>query len=384
MALDLNDALKRTPPRDDARVLAQLAMARTDRATGHRMEALRRIERLRADVVPSDLAIEVTAQYVETLEQEARARLGIPALDEVEPLFKSSEPRSQARFLQVRALCLLTLGRHGAAERQVRRALGIAQGDAQKAELLEVLGTCLESSDPEGAFAVLTDAAQLASATGHRSLQAQVAARKARLLGVQGLWEEGQALSEEAERLALASGFHSVVPLCRNARAECLRFQGRLREADALYAEGRRWAVATDQKAWVYAFDLNLALCALIRREREALERRLSSLAEQADPRWEPYAPAVAGLEAAARLLADPEGPLGLSEAGLGRLLGMGLDGAFTGALLALLLEEAGRGEEAHAIEEGVRRSMREMKLTRQLLEPMTERFLAARAPGRG
>ena len=368
-ALELNRAVGGAGRTDRSWFVAQLALARTEMAAGTRQAALARLSYLQSLEPQGDMAVEVAAQYVETLEYEARARLGLPALEEVEPHIRGARRTVQARFYQARAACLLHLKRHGPAERQVRRALDVTDSEVQRTELLYQLGIALESNDPDEALVILGDAELRASQAGYRSLQAQALARIARVHGVQGRWEEGQGLAAEAERLALAIGFHSHVPLCRNSRAECLRFQGSIAEAETLYREGRGWASATGQKAWSYVFDLNLALCALLRGALTAFRDRLDAVGRE-DPCWEPFAPIVKGMEAlwGALMGEDRSVVVGLP---LDRILEEGLDGALVCSILSRAADARGWKQEAADIRQVLEDGMAKRGLRRAHLAPM-------------
>jgi pimeloyl-ACP methyl ester carboxylesterase len=358
--------------------IAGIALAAADRAAGRREEAVARLEALAVPGLPTDLAVEVAAEYVETLDYEARERLGLPALEAVVPLLDEAPLRVQARYHQARASLLLHLGRAGAAEAEARRALATAEAEPRRVEALLLLGRSLESHDLEGALRTLAEARRRAEAAGYRSAQAEALAASARIQGTRGRFEEGIADAEEAERVALAVGFESLTPLCRNARAECLRFRGDVEAAEVLYWEGRGWAVAMGQRARTYAFDLNLAICALLRGDLQGLEGRLEAIHREADPRWEPYAPAVAALQAA-RALLSRGGAEALHTVPLSTLLDAGLDGAFLATVLAILARERGLEGEASRIEQVVRESLASRGLDPERLGPMLERWQAAR-----
>jgi len=371
-AQDLNLAKGGVAHGGDAWTLAQLALARADLAEGKRLHAVSRIEFLLSAEPVGDLAIEVVALYIEALEYSDRERLGLPALETVEPFLASASPRVRARFHQARGICLLHLTRDEAAELEIRRGLEVVDHEPLRAELHFHLGRSVASRDPEQALVHLGDAANRASRNGYRSLQAQAMATMARLHGVQGRWEEGQAMAEEAERLAVAIGFRTYVPLCRNARAECLRFQGRIREAEALYREGRGRAYATDQRAWCHVFDLNLALCALLVGSFSVFRLRLDTIAREEDPNWEPFAQIFAAMEAIHHLQ-DGGGREALDRVNVDRVLQEGLDGALVSTILARTLQERGFHEDAMQIQDTVRAGMTTRGLRPSDLEPMLQ-----------
>jgi len=373
-ALDLNRAAQAAGEDQAPWYLAQLALASADRAAGAIPEAVKRIEAL-LDRVPddADLAIEVAAQYVNTLDYEPKARKGLPVLEAVEKRVPEASLTAQARFYQARAACLLHLGRNGPAERELARALSTVVHEPHRAELVYQMGKCLKLSDSERALGALDEACQLARHVGYRSLEAQALAWKAMIHGMLGSWKLGSKMAEEAERLALAIGFHWQVPLCRNSRAECLRFQGKLPEAIELYLEGRGWAAATGQKSWSYVADLNLALCALIECRMDMLRERLDAIAREDAPRWEPFAPMVAGLEAAWRVFKG-EGPEALQGVPYQRAVAEGLDGALLLAILLRAVRARGWGAEAGRIWEALQRGMQEAGLQQAHLGPMLAR----------
>ncbi len=356
-------------------VLAQLALASADRAAGSVPDALKRIETLlERDLLDADLAIEVAAQYVNTLDYEPRASLGLPALEVVEPHLSDATPSARARWHQARAACLLHLGRARPAERELRAALDVVERDPQRSELLFQLGKAVEPHDLDHALTLLQEASQLAGQVGYVALQSQAKAVMARILGMRGQWARGQAMAEQAERAALAIGFHWQVPLFRNSRAECLRFQGEVAAAAELYREGRGWAAATGQRSWTYVFDLNLALCALLQGRIGALRDRLDAIAQEADPQWEPFAHFVAGLEAAWASLSDG-GPEILQDLPLGKLAAEGLDGALILSLLLRAARARGWGAEAGRLRGRLDQGLAERKLQGRLLLPQLEVF---------
>ena len=374
-ALELNRAALAVQSDERPWVLAQLALAAADRASGAVPEAVTRIEALLArELQDPDLAIEVAAQYVNTLDYEPRARLGLPALEATEPMLATASPTARARWHQARAAALLHMGRSRPAERELREALDVVERDTQRAELLFQLGKALEPSDLDQALAHLQDAAALADRIGYRSLQSQAEAVMARLHGVRGQWVRGQAMAEHAERAALSLGFHGLVPLLRNARAECLRFQGEVAAAAELYREGRGWASATGQRSWTYVFDLNLALCALLQGRLGVLRDRLDAISEEADPSWEPFAPFVAGLEAAFAVVTDG-GPEVLQDLPMWRIVAEGLDGALLLNLLLLAARRRGWEAEAERIRAVLERGLAERGLEAALLDPMLQVF---------
>ena len=363
-------------------VLAQLALASADRAAGSVPDALKRINTLlERELVDSDMAIEVAAQYVNTLDYEPRSTLGLPALEAVEPCLVSASPSARARWHQARAACLLHLGRARPAERELRDALDVVERDPQRAELLFQLGKAVEPNDLDHALTLLQEASQLAGRVGYVALQSQARAVMARILGMRGQWVRGQNMAEQAERNALAIGFHWQVPLFRNSRAECLRFQGDVAAAAELYREGRGWAAATGQKSWTYVFDLNLALCALLQGRISALRDRLDAIAHEADPQWEPFAHFVAGLEAAWACLSQ-RGPEVLRDLPMGKLAGEGLDGALLLSLLLRAARSRGWGAEAGRLRSKLDQGLAERKLEGSLLLPQLEVFEEAMGLG--
>jgi serine/threonine protein kinase/tetratricopeptide (TPR) repeat protein len=374
-AQELNRAALAVGTDERPLVRAQLALASADRAAGSLPDALKRFETLLArELSEPDLAIEVVAQYVNTLDYEPRAELGLPALEAVETFLAFASPSARARWHQARAACLLHLGRSRPAERELRDALDVVERDPQRAELLFQLGKAVEPHDLDQALTLLQESAQLAAKVGYVALQSQARAVMARILGMRGQWARGQQMAEQAERAALAIGFHWQVPLFRNSRAECLRFQGEVAAAAELYREGRGWAAATGQKSWTFVFDLNLALSALLQGRLSALRDRLDAIASEADPEWEPFAHFVAGLEAAWSSLSDG-GPEALQELSLGRIVAEGLDGAL---LLSILLRAArlrSWGAEAGRIRTVLDNGLRERGLRASLLLPMLEVF---------
>ncbi len=356
-------------------VLAQLALACADRAAGSIPDALKRIETLlERELTDSDLAIEVAAQYVNTLDYEPRASLGLPALQAVEHFLRSATPSARARWHQARAACLLHMGRARPAERELREALDVVERDSHRAEMLYQLGKAVEDQDMGQALVLLQDASQLAGRVGYASLQAQARAVMARILGVRGSWVRGQAMAEQAEHTALAIGHHWQVPLFRNSRAECLRFQGDVAAAAELYREGRGWAAATGQKSWTFVFDLNLALCALLRGRLGALRDRLDAISNEADPQWEPFAHFVAGLEAAWASLTG-RGPEVLQALPLRRIVAEGLDGALLLSLLLRAARKRGWGAESGRIREVLEQGLAERGLKASHLQPMLQVF---------
>ncbi len=363
-------------------VLAQLALAAADRAAGSVPDALKRIQTLlERELTDADLAIEVAAQYVNTLDYEPRARLGLPALEAVEFHMVEATPSARARWYQARAACLLHLGRARPAERELRAALDAVERDPQRAELLFQLGKAVEPHDLDHALTLLQEASQLAARVGYVALQSQARAVMARILGMRGQWARGQAMAEQAERAALAIGFHWQVPLFRNSRAECLRFQGEVAAAAELYREGRGWAAATGQRSWTYVFDLNLALCALLQGRIGALRDRLDAIAQEADPQWEPFAHFVAGLEAAWSCLSEG-GPEVLQDLPLGKLAAEGLDGALLISLLLRAARTRGWGAEAGRLRGRLDQGLAERKLRGSLLLPQLEVFEEAMGLG--
>jgi eukaryotic-like serine/threonine-protein kinase len=356
-------------------VLAQIALASADRAAGSVPDALQRIRTLlERELSDADLAIEVVAQYVNTLDYEPRASLGLPALEAVEYFLTSASPSARARWHQARAACLLHMGRARPAERELRDALDVVEHDPQRAELLFQLGKAVEPHDLDRAQTLLGEANQLAGRVGYVALQSQARAVMARILGMRGQWTRGQQMAEHAERAALAIGYHWQVPLFRNSRAECLRFQGDVAAATELYREGRGWAAATGQKSWTYVFDLNLALCALLQGRLSALRDRLDAIAHEADPQWEPFAHFVAGLEAAWASLSG-EGPEVLQNLPLARLAAEGLDGALLVSLLLRAARSRGWGAEAGRLRGTLDRGLAERRLRGSLLLPQLELF---------
>jgi len=257
----------------------------------------------------------------------------------------------------------------------------VVESDPQRAELLFQLGKALEAHDMEQALAVLEESAEIAGKVGYRSLQSQSLAVMARILGVRGSWRRGQAMAEQAERDALAIGFHWQVPLFRNSRAECLRFMGDVAAATELYREGRGWAAATGQRSWTYVFDLNLALCALLHGRFAALRDRLDAIAREADPRWEPFAPFVSGLEAAWALSVG-RGPEVLQEVPLRRIVSEGIDGALLLSILLRSVRARSWGAEAGRIREVLEQGMRERELEPRFLEPMLAVYERVRKGG--
>ncbi|MFH1469313.1 MAG: protein kinase [Pseudomonadota bacterium] len=377
-ATELNRAALAVQVDERPWVLAQLALAAADRAAGALPEAVRRIETLLThEITDPDLAIEVAAQYVNTLDYEPRARLGLPALEATERMLENASPTARARWHQARAAALLHLGRARPAERELREALDVVERDTQRAELLFQLGKALEPSDLDQALAHLQDAAGLAAQIGYRSLQSQAEAVMARILGVRGQWARGQAMAEQAERAALSIGFHWLVPLLRNSRAECLRFQGDVAAAAELYREGRGWASATGQRSWTYVFDLNLALCALLQGRLGVLRDRLDAIAEEADPSWEPFAPFVAGLEGAWAALTDG-GPEVFQDLPMRRIVAEGLDGALLLNLLLLAARRRGWGAEAGRIRGVLDEGLAERGLQASQLDPMLRVYAKA------
>ena len=363
-------------------VLAQLALASADRAAGSVPDALKRIETLLdRELSDADMAIEVAAQYVNTLDYEPRATLGLPALELVEGLLTVASPSARARWHQARAACLLHMGRAGPAERELRDALDVVERDPQRAELLFQLGKAVEPHGLDQALTLLQEASQLAARVGYVALQSQASAVMARILGMRGQWTRGQLMAEQAERAALAIGFHWQVPLFRNSRAECLRFQGEVAAAAELYREGRGWAAATGQKSWTYVFDLNLALCALLQGRITALRDRLDAIAREADPQWEPFAHFVAGLEAAWASLSG-RGPEVLQDLPMGRLAAEGLDGALLLSLLLRAARSRGWGAEAGRLRSTLEAGLAERKLQGRLLLPQLEVFEEAMGLG--
>ena len=356
-------------------VLAQLALASADRAAGSVPDALKRIQTLLdRELTDADLAIEVAAQYINTLDYEPRASLGLPALEAVEPMLDSASSSARARWHQARAACLLHLGRARPAERELRDALDGVERDPQRAELLFQLGKSVEPHDLDQALTLLREASQLAGRVGYVALQSQVHAVMARILGMRGKWDEGQQMAEQAERAALAIGFHWQVPLFRNSRAECLRFQGEVAAAAELYREGRGWAAATGQRSWTYVFDLNLALCALLQGRITALRDRLDAIAREADPQWEPFAHFVAGLEAAWSSLSGG-GPEVLQDLPLGKLAAEGLDGALLLSVLLRAARSRGWGAEAGRLRSTLDEGLAVRGLKGSLLLPQLEVF---------
>ncbi|MBN1337006.1 MAG: protein kinase [Deltaproteobacteria bacterium] len=358
--------------------LAAIALAVADRAAGRRERAIQRLEPLLTSGLSTELAVEVAAEYVETLEYEARARLGLPALEALDPLLVDAPARARARIHQARASLLLHLGRVGPAEREALEALAEAEAEPSRVDALLLVGRCLEGSDLDAALETLDQARRRAEAAGYRSAQAEALALSARIQGARGRFEEGIEAAQEAERVALAIGYESLAPLCRNARAECLRFRGDVEAAEVLYWEGRGWAVAMGQRARTYAFDLNLALSALLRGDLPGLDGRLEAIRREADPRWERYAPAVAALEATRALLGRGRAEA-LRAVPLSRLLAEGLDGAFLGTVLAILARERGFHDEAAHVEQQVQASMASRGLDCARLGPMLERWQAVR-----
>ncbi len=363
-------------------VLAQLALASADRAAGSVPDALKRIQTLlERELTDADLAIEVAAQYVNTLDYEPRANLGLPALELVEPMLSIASPSARARWHQARAACLLHLGRARPAERELRDALDVVERDPQRAEVLFQLGKAVEPHDLDRALTLLQEASQLAGRVGYVALQSQARAVMARILGMRGQWTRGQKMAEQAERNALAIGFHWQVPLFRNSRAECLRFEGDVAAATELYREGRGWSAATGQRSWTYVFDLNLALCALLQGRMGALRDRLDAIASEADPLWEPFAHFVAGLEAAWASLSG-RGPEVLQDLPLGKLAGEGLDGALLIAVLLRAARSRGWGAEAGRLRGKLDQGLAERKLKGNLLRPQLEVFEQAMGLG--
>jgi tetratricopeptide (TPR) repeat protein len=374
-ASELNRAALAVQADERPWVLAQLALAAADRASGAVPEAVKRIETLLArELTDPDLAIEVAAQYVNTLDYEPRARLGLPALEATEHMLPAASPTARARWHQARAAALLHMGRARPAERELREALDVVERDTQRAELLFQLGKALEQSDLDQALTHLQDAAGLAARVGYRSLQSQAEAVMARILGVRGQWALGQAMAEQAERAALSMGFHGLVPLLRNARAECLRFQGEVAAAADLYREGRGWASATGQRAWIFVYDLNLAQCALLQGRLGVLRDRLDAISEEADPSWEPFAPFVAGLEAAWSTLSGG-GPEVLQNLPVRRIVAEGLDGALLLNLLLLAARRRGWGAEAQRLRGVLDEGLAERGLQAAQLQPMLKVF---------
>ncbi len=356
-------------------VLAQLALAAADRAAGSIPDAIKRIETLlERELSDADLAIEVAAQYVNTLDYEPRATLGLPALQAVEHFLRLSSSNARARWHQARAACLLHLGRARPAERELREALDVVEREPQRAEILYQLGKAVEGHDMTQALALLQESSQLAGRVGYASLQSQARAVMARILGVRGRWEQGHAMAEQAERAALAIGHHWQVPLFRNNRAECLRFQGNVAAAAELYREGRGWAAATGQRSWTFVFDLNLALCALLQGRMSALRDRLDAIAHEADPQWEPFAHFVAGLEAAWASLSG-RGPEVLQGLPLRRISAEGLDGALVLGMLLRAARRRGWGAEAGRIREVLEQGLADRGLKAQHLQPMLKVF---------
>lgn len=373
-ALSLNRATGGAGRTDRPWYLAQLALARAELGVGTRQKALERIEYLLSLDPGGGIAVEVAAQYVDTLEYEARARLGLPALEAVESELDSVSNHIRALFYKAQATCLLHLKRTGPAERPIRKALDLAQGRVLRAELLLQLGRCLDTTDLDQAIQHAGEAEYIASRIGYRSLQAEALAVKAWALGAQGRWEEGRAMAEEAERIALAIGFHTHVPLCRNARAECLRFQGRLREAETLYREGRGWAAATGQQAWTFVFDLNLALCSLLQGKLTPFRERLDTINRDADPKWEPFAPVVSALEAVWAVLMGA-GEQVVQAVPLDRVFLQGLDGALILSILVRACRDRGWAERAHEMETTLAQGMARRGLERDFLAPMERAY---------
>jgi serine/threonine protein kinase/tetratricopeptide (TPR) repeat protein len=374
-AAELNRAALAVGTDERPWVLAQLALASADRASGAVPDALERIQALLArELGDAELAIEVVAQYVNTLDYEPRATLGLPALERAEVFLSEASPTARARWHQARAACLLHLGRARPAERELRDALDVVEKDPQRAELLFQLGKAVEPDDLDQALTLLQEASQLGGRVGYVALQSQARSVMARILGMRGQWTRGMTMAEQAERAALAIGFHWQVPLFRNSRAECLRFQGEVAAAAELYREGRGWSAATGQRSWTYVFDLNLALCALLQGRIGALGDRLEAIAQEADPRWEPFAHFVSGLEAALGS-ASGAGPEILQDLPMSRIGSEGLDGALLLSILLRLARSRGWGAEAGRISALLDQSLAERGLKASLLLPQLEVF---------
>jgi len=356
----------------DAKIRAMMALHDAQINSGRRQEAQSGFSAMLEETRGSAISVDVAARFVHTLSYSERLDEGLPVLEAVADLVAHAEPDAQARYTMARVHCLQQLSRSGPAEREIRQALTLDISDNVETELLMQLGHVLERQDYAQSCDHWRAVVERAALHGHLSLQARALSALANAVAWRGDWDKGLDLATKAERIVLTIGFTKEVPRVRNARAEVLRFQGRIDEAEALYHEGRNWSLATAQDEWVIVFDLNQALCALLRGDAAAMEAPLARAAPHC--KWEPWA-SLLKVSNAARLLLQGAEPSIVDNINFEHVLTEGIDGPMTLAILARLLYAQDDPKRASDLEESAWAAIAERGFEQVALQPMLDHF---------
>jgi hypothetical protein len=367
----------------EASVRARLALFEAKHYAGQGAAAVEGLSKLLEETRDQPVSVEIAARLVRSLGYNERLDQGLPVLESVADLVAKAEPDAQARYAMARVSCLKQLSRIRPAERELRAAMALNVSESVEAELLMQLGHIVEGHDYAQSCDHFRSVVERSALLGHLALQSRALSALANSVAWRGDWELGLDLATKAERIVLTIGFTSEVPRVRNARAEVLRYQGRVDEAEALYHEGRNWSLATSQREWLIVFDLNLAICALLRGDAAAMEAPLIRAAPHC--KWEPWA-SLLKASSAARLLLQGAGPDVVDDIDFEHVLTEGIDGPMTVAILARLLYAQGAQARAERLEEDAWHALDDKGFAHSTLEPMLRKFdqaLAERLSGR-